>query len=87
MRLMLIATLEMAGPAVATIASWGDAFSTGILIVMLGLMAAFVVHDLWTRRRVHLATVFGLVFYLGVNLAFQSSGVGPAIVADRLAHL
>jgi hypothetical protein len=54
---------------------------------MLGLMAALVVHDLWTRRRVHLATIFGLVFWQGVNIAFQLSGVGPAIVAYRLAHL
>jgi len=48
---------------------------------------ALVVHDLWTRRRVHLATIFGLVFFLGVNFAFQSSGVGQAIVAYRRAHL
>ena len=87
MRLMLLATLEMLGPAVARIGSWGGAFGTVITIVMLGLMAAFIVHDLWTRRRIHLATILGLVFFLGVNFAFQSSGVGQAIVADRLAHL
>jgi hypothetical protein len=28
-----------------------------------------------------------LVFFQGVNVAFQSSGVGPAIVAYRLEHL
>jgi hypothetical protein len=50
-------------------------------------MAAFVVYDLWTRRRVHLATILGLVFFQGVNFAFQLSGVGPAIVARRLADL
>lgn len=67
--------------------SWGGLFVPIILTVMLGLMAAFVVHDLWTRRRVHLATIFGLVIFLGVPFAFQASGVGPAIVAYRLAHL
>ncbi len=54
---------------------------------MLGLMASFVVHDLWTRRRIHLATILGLAFFLGVNFAFQSSGVGQAIVASRLEQL
>jgi uncharacterized membrane protein YozB (DUF420 family) len=87
MRLMLFATLEMTGPAVARIGSWGGVFVPIILTAMLGLMAAFVVHDLWTRRRIHLATVFGLVVFLGVPFAFQASGVGPAIVAYRLAHL
>jgi hypothetical protein len=87
MRLMLIATLEMAGPAAARIGSWGGIFAPIIITVMLGLMAALVVHDLWTRRRIHLATILGLVFFQGVNVAFQLSGVGPAIVAYRLAHL
>ena len=87
MRLMLLATLEMLGPAVARIGSWGGAFGTVITIVMLGLMATFVVHDLWTRRRIHLATILGLALFLGVNFAFQSSGVGQAIVAYRLEHL
>jgi hypothetical protein len=86
-RLMLIATLEMTGPAVARIGSWGGLFGPVILTVMLGLMAAFVVHDLWTRRRIHPATILGLLFYLGVNVAFQSSGIGPAIVASRLENL
>jgi hypothetical protein len=62
-------------------------FDPIILTVMLGLMIALIVHDLWTRRRVHLATILGLVFYQGVNVAFQLSGVGPAIVAFRLADL
>ncbi len=87
MRLMLIATLEMVGPAAARIGSWGGVFVPTIITVMLGLMAALVVHDLWTRRRIHLATILGLVFFQGVNFAFQLSGVGPAIVAYRLAHL
>lgn len=87
MRLMLIATLEVTGPAVARIGSWGGVFGPIIVTVMLGLMAAFVVHDLWTRRRIHLATIFGLVFFQGVNAAFQLSGVGTAIVAYRLDHL
>jgi hypothetical protein len=87
MRLMLIATVEMLGPAAARIGSWGGVFVPIILTVMLGLMAAFVVHDLWTRRRVHLATILGLVFFQGVNMAFQLSGIGPAIVAYRLEQL
>jgi len=87
MRLMLIATLEMTGPAAARMGSWGGVYVPIILTAMLGLMAALVAHDLWTRRRIHLATILGLVFYEGVNVAFQMSGVGPAIVTYRLAHL
>jgi len=87
MRLMLIATMEIMGPAVARIGSWGGAFIPIAITAMLGVMVALVVHDLWTRRRVHLATILGLVFFQGVNAAFQMSGVGPAIVAYRLAHL
>ncbi len=87
MRLMLIATLEMAGPAVARIGSWGGMFGLIIITVVLGLMAALVVHDLWARRRVHIATILGLVFFQGVNAAFQLSGIGPSIVAYRLEQL
>jgi len=87
MRLMLIATLEMLGPAAARIGSWGGPFSFAVPIVMFGLIAALVVHDVWTRRRVHLATALGFAFLIGVNVAFQASGIGPAIVAYRLAHL
>jgi len=87
MRLMLLATLEILGPAVARVGSWGGVFAPVITTVMWGLVAALVAHDLWTRRRVHLATVLGFAFLIGVNVAFQLSGVGPAIVAYRLAHL
>ena len=85
-RLMLIATLEILGPAVARMGSWGGVYPTITFIVMFGLLAALVVHDLWTRRRIHLATVFGMVFLIGVNTAFVMSGIGPAIVAQRLAN-
>ena len=87
MRLMLFATLEIMGPANARIASWGASYIPIIVVLVLGLLAAFVVHDVWTRRRVHGATLFGIVFVEGVNVAFQASGIGPAIVAYRLAHL
>lgn len=87
MRLMLIATLEITGPAIARIASWSSVFSSIIGITMLVIIASFVVHDLWTRRRIHLATLLGLAFFIGVQLAFQSSGVGQAIVAYRLGQL
>jgi hypothetical protein len=87
MRLMLIATLEVLGPAAARMGSWGGVFVPIIATAMYGLVGALVIHDLWTRRRIHLATVFGLAFLIAVNAAFQASGVGPAIVAYRLAHL
>jgi hypothetical protein len=87
MRLMLLATFDILGPAAARIASWSSVSAPILVAVMLGLIIALVVHDLWTRRRVHLATILGFVFYEGVNVAIGLSGVGPAIVAYRLAHL
>jgi hypothetical protein len=87
MRLMLIATVEMLGPAAARIGSWGGVYPSIIATVMFGLLGVLVIHDLWTRRRIHLATVLGFTFLIGVNATFQASGVGPAIVAYRLAHL
>jgi len=87
MRLMLIATMEILGPAAARTGALGGVVTTIFAVAMYGLIVALVVHDLWTRRRIHLATVLGLAFLIGVNIAFQASGVGPAIVAYRLAHL
>jgi hypothetical protein len=87
LRLMLIATVEMLGPAAARIGSWGGVYPALITTVMFGLLGVLVIHDLWARRRVHLATVLGFAFLIGVNATFQASGVGPAIVAYRLAHL
>jgi hypothetical protein len=87
MRLMLIATLTILGPAAARIGSWGGLFVPLTRTAVLGLVAALIVHDLWTRRRVHIATILGLMLLIGVNIAFAASGVGPAIVAYRLAHL
>jgi hypothetical protein len=87
MRLMLLATLEILGPAAARIGSWGGVYGPIINTVLFGLIGALVIHDLWTRRRIHLATVFGLAFLVGVNAAVRLSGVGPALVAYGLAHL
>lgn len=87
MRLMLIATMEIVSPAAARIGNWGGVYGHIINTVLFGLIGAFVIHDLWTRRRIHLATVLGFAFLVGVNAAFRLSGVGPALVAYGLAHL
>ena len=87
MRLMLIATLTILGPAAARIGSWGGVYVPITRTVVLGLVAALIIHDVWTRRRVHIATIFGLMLLIGVNIAIGASRIGPAIVAYRLAHL
>jgi len=87
MRLMLIATLELLGPAAARVVSWGGAFIPVIAIAMYGIIAALLIHDLRARRRIHLATVLGVVFFIGTNAAMRLSGAGVALVAYRLAHL
>jgi hypothetical protein len=84
---MLLATFEILVPASARIGNWGGGFAPAITVTMWGLIGAFVIHDLWTRRRIHLATVLGFAFFFAVNGASLVSGVGPAIVAYQLAHL
>ena len=87
MRLMLLATLEMLGPATTRIASWfGEIPNPVIPIVLLGFVAAMGIHDVRARGRVHPATALGTLFLLAVILGVRLSGVGPAIVAHRLAH-
>lgn len=87
MRLMLLATLEILVPASARIGNWGGGFAPAITVTMWGLIGAFAVHDLWTRRRIHLATLLGFGFFFAINGASVASGVGPAFVAYQLARL
>jgi hypothetical protein len=62
-RLMLLASISFMGPAVARISRWpllGGEQGPFTPAVLLGLLAAVVVYDLITLRRVHPATLFGV---------------------------
>jgi hypothetical protein len=61
-RLMLLASISFMGPALARVARWpflGGEQGPFTFAAILGLLAALVVYDLVTLRRVHPATLFG----------------------------
>ena len=69
-RLMLLASIAIIGPAVARVSRWppfGGEDSPFVLVVLLSLLAALVLHDLVTIKRVHAATLIGgaLLILLG----------------------
>jgi len=69
-RLMLLASVAIIGPALARISRWpglGGEQGPFVLSALLVLFAAIVANDLWTRRRPHPATVFGIAFILSTN--------------------
>ena len=71
-RLMLLATITILGPAVAR---WPFAFVNalgpfGILPPLDSFLALLVFYDLWTRRSLHRATVWGVLLTIGWQVAF-----------------
>lgn len=84
-RLMLIASLSILGPAASRIASWfGELPNAMIPAITFSFVVALLVHDIRERRRPHLATVLALLLHFGLNIGMQLSGIGPALVAQRL---
>jgi uncharacterized membrane protein YozB (DUF420 family) len=85
MRLLLMASLGITGPANARIASWfGEIPNPVLTILFFSIAGALLVHDVRTRGRPHWATIAGIVMVLGLTLALRLAGVGDAIVASRL---
>ncbi|HET9268610.1 MAG TPA: hypothetical protein VFO31_10620 [Vicinamibacterales bacterium] len=69
-RLMLLASVAIIGPALARISRWpglGGEQGPFVLSALLLLFAAIVANDLWTRRRPHPASVFGIALILSTN--------------------
>jgi hypothetical protein len=88
MRLILLATFGMLGPAIARIAAWfGEVPNPALGILVIGIIGALVVHDLRTQRKVHKATLFGALFYFVVVGTVMATNLGGAVVAHRLSHL
>jgi hypothetical protein len=74
-RLMLLATIAIVGPALARLsrlpifgASEEGPFTP---IVVLTLLGAVIAHDVVTTRRIHPATIFGVLFPLGSFFLFN----------------
>jgi hypothetical protein len=88
MRLILLVTFGMLGPAIARIAAWfGEVPNPALGIIVLSIIGAMVFHDLRTLRKIHKATLFGALFYFGVVGTVMATNVGGALVAYRLSHL
>lgn len=74
-RLMLIATVSVLGPALARLARlpfFGGEQGPFTLIVLLALLAAVVVHDIVTMRKLHPATAAGISFAIAVSVVFNA---------------
>jgi hypothetical protein len=87
-RFMLLASFSILGPAAARIGSWyGPIPNVVVVSCMVGFLLAFFVRDLWSRRRLHWATVVGAALHIAMNAGMRLNGVGPALVEQRLEQL
>jgi hypothetical protein len=68
-RLMLLATIAIIGPTLARLARlpfFGGEQGPFTPLVQLALLAAVIIHDIATMRKLHPATIFGIAFPLGL---------------------
>jgi len=71
-RLIALATLAIIGPALARLSrlpAFGGEQSSFVLVVNLALVAAVIVDDVVTIRKIHLATALGVAFSLALLFA------------------
>jgi hypothetical protein len=83
-RLMLLASISIAGPAVARLPGV-SALPLLVVPLQVGLLVAVILHDIVSIRRVHLATVWGVAFSLavrGLSTAVALSAIGRAVILD-----
>ncbi len=82
-RLMLIATITLTGPAIVRWPGAEAAVPLSVIVPHLVLLAALVVYDIATRRRVHRATGWGIAAYvlaLGIAVPLAMSDLGQRLV-------
>jgi hypothetical protein len=77
-RLMLLASATIIGPAAA---------NPIVVGLVFGFLIALIVHDLWTRRRPHAATVLGILFVVTVGAGMRIAGVGETLVQQRMERI
>ena len=80
-RLLLIATVSILGPALARLARlpfFGGEQGPFTVSVLLGLLAAVVIHDVVTMRKLHPATMLGISFAIAVSV------IGTSIAATDM---
>jgi hypothetical protein len=87
-RFMLLASFSILGPAAARIGSWyGPIPNIVVATCIFSFLLAIVAHDIWLRRRPHWATILGAMLYLSMNAGLRISGLGPALVEQRMQQL
>ena len=87
-RFMLLASFSILGPAAARIGSWFGPIPNLVLVAcFFSVLLAIVVHDIWSRRRPHWATVVGAALLVATNTGMRLSGIGPALVEQRMEQL
>ncbi len=87
-RLMLLASVTILGPAAARIGSWFGPIPNPIVVgLVFAFPIALIVHDVWTRRRPHMATVLGIVFVVLVGAGIRIAGVGESLVEQRMERI
>jgi hypothetical protein len=82
-RLMLIASIFIVAPAIARWPGAQSMLPLSVLVPQLLLLAAVILYDVLSRRRVHPATIWGVVLYFvasGVTLTLASSKLGHALI-------
>lgn len=82
-RLMLIASISIAAPAIVRWPGAESAVPLSIIVPQLTMFAALIVHDIVTRGRVHHATGWGVAAYLvvaGVSVPLALSDLGQQLV-------
>ena len=83
-RLMLLATIAILGPALARLARlsiFGGEQGVFTPLVSLTLLAAVIVHDIATMRKIHPATLLGVLFPLGLFFICTRIGATDAGLA------
>ena len=74
-RLLVIATVSILGPALARLARlpfFGGEQGPFTVSVLLALLAAVVIHDVVTMRKLHPATTAGISFAIAVSVIFNA---------------
>jgi uncharacterized membrane protein YozB (DUF420 family) len=87
-RFMLLASFSIIGPAAARIASWYGPIPNIVgAACIFSFLLAIVVHDIWSRRRPHWATIVGGALFIVMNAGMRLSGIGPALVEQRMEQM
>jgi hypothetical protein len=79
-RLMLVGSIYIVAPAIARWPGAQSMLPISVVVPQLLLLTAMTVYDLFLQRRMHRATVWGVVLY------FVASGITISVATSKLGH-